>query len=195
MPKRNNRLKEYFGFIPINPTVNFYEHPCAGTLSNISKAVQTEEMVLLALDREEQFSSPVLRYTSKKLKTDEICDKAVAVNVLNFLYTKYFDKQNIRLKAEDVGEKNLYGLYYDYDSSFEHGLWGAIRESSLLKCNNPAHKYHCVPDVEDETRLKTVLPDCIMIMNKTISFLDEIYGIPEQLLNEVIDFEIKPIAG
>lgn len=84
--------------------------------------------------------------------------------------TKYFDKQNIRLKAEDVGEKNLYGLYYDYDSSFEHGLWGAIRESSLLKCNNPAHKYHCVPDVEDETRLKTVLPDCIMIMNKTISF-------------------------
>lgn len=87
MPKRNNRLKEYFGFIPINPTVNFYEHPCAGTLSNISKAVQTEEMVLLALDREEQFSSPVLRYTSKKLKTDEICDKAVAVNVLNFLYT------------------------------------------------------------------------------------------------------------
>ena len=109
--------------------------------------------------------------------------------------TKYFDKQNIRLKAEDVGEKNLYGLYYDYDSSFEHGLWGAIRESSLLKCNNPAHKYHCVPDVEDETRLKTVLPDCIMIMNKTISFLDEIYGIPEQLLNEVINFEIKPIAG
>lgn len=108
--------------------------------------------------------------------------------------TKYFDKQNIRLKAEDVGEKNLYGLYYDYDSSFEHGLWGAIRESSLLKCNNPAHKYHCVPDVEDKTRLKTVLADCVMIMNKTVLFLDEIYGVPEQLLKEVINFEIKPIA-
>lgn len=82
-----NRLKEYFGFMPINPTENFYEHPCAGTLSNIPKAVQTEEMVLLALESEEQYSSPVLRYTSKKLKTDEICDKSVAVNVLNFLYT------------------------------------------------------------------------------------------------------------
>lgn len=35
-----------------------------------------------------------------------------------------------------------------------------------------------------------------MIMNKTISFLDEVYGIPEQLLNEVINFEIKPtISG
>ena len=108
--------------------------------------------------------------------------------------TKYFDKQNIRLKAESVGEKELYGLYYDYDSSFEHGLWGAIRESSLLKCDNPAHKYHCVPDVEDETRLKTVLPDCVMVMNKTVSFLNELYGIPEQLLNEVINFEIKPIT-
>ncbi len=108
--------------------------------------------------------------------------------------TKYFDKQNIRLKAESVGEKDLFGLYYDYDSSFEHGLWGAIRESSLLKCNNPAHKYHCVPDVEDETRLKTVLPDCVMVMNKTVSFLNELYGIPEQLLNEVIHFEIKPVA-
>lgn len=107
--------------------------------------------------------------------------------------TKYFDKQGIRLKAENVGEKELYGLYYDYDSSFEHGLWGAIRESSLLKCNNPAHKYHCVPDIEDETRLKTVLPDCIMVMNKTVSFLNELYGIPEKLLNEVINFEIKSI--
>lgn len=108
--------------------------------------------------------------------------------------TKYFDKQNIRGKAEKVGEKNLYGLYYDYDSSFEHGLWGAIRESSLLKCGNPAHKYHCVPDIEDQIRMKTVLPDCIMVMNKTIIFLNELYGIPEQLLNEVINFEIKSIA-
>ena len=107
--------------------------------------------------------------------------------------TKYFDKQNIRLKAESVGEKDLYGLYYDYDSSFEHGLWGAIRESALLNCSNPAHQYHCVPDVEDKTRLKTVLPDCVMVMNKTVSFLNELYGIPEPLLNEVINFEIKPI--
>lgn len=108
--------------------------------------------------------------------------------------TKYFDKQNIRLKAESVDEKDLFGLYYDYDSSFEHGLWGAIRESALQKCNNPAHKYHCIPDIEDETRLKTVLPDCIMVMNKTLAFLNELYGIPEQLLNEVLNFEIESIV-
>ncbi|MBP3242025.1 MAG: hypothetical protein J6M92_16025 [Oribacterium sp.] len=105
--------------------------------------------------------------------------------------TKYFDKQNIRLKAESVGEKELFGLYYDYDSSFEHGLWGAIRESSLLKCSNPAHQYHCVPDIDDDTRLKTVLPECVMVMNKTLSFLNDLYGIPEKLLSEVINCEIE----
>jgi hypothetical protein len=104
--------------------------------------------------------------------------------------TRYFDQQNIRLKAESVSEKELYGLYYDYDSSFEHGLWGAIRESALVKCKNPAHQYHCVPDVEDQNRLKSVLPDCIMVMNKTVSFLNDIYGIPSPLFDEVTALEI-----
>lgn len=87
MPKHNNKLKERFGFIPINPTEDFYEHPCAGTLSNIPKAVQTEEMVLLALEDKEQYGAPALKYVARKLKTAEICDKAVSVNVFNFLYT------------------------------------------------------------------------------------------------------------
>jgi len=104
--------------------------------------------------------------------------------------TRYFDQQNIRLKAESVNEKELYGLYYDYDSSFEHGLWGAIRECALVKCNNPAHQYHCVPDIEDQNGLKSVLPDCIMVMNKTVSFLNDLYGIPSPLFEEVTAFEI-----
>lgn len=133
---------------------------------------------------ESHFDSLYIEALVNEFKEEEFID----------MDTKYFDKHNIRLKAEIVDEKTLYGLYYDYDSAFEHGLWGAIRESSLLKCNNPAHKYHCVPDIEDINRLKTVLPDCIMVMNKTLSFLDELYGIPGQLLNEVINFEIKPIT-
>lgn len=105
--------------------------------------------------------------------------------------TRYFDQTNIRIKAESVNEKSLYGLYYDYDSSYEHGLWGAIRESSLLKCDNPTHQYHCVPDINDDNVLKTVLPDCIFIMNKTIGFLKDVFGIPEKLFEEVTNFERK----
>ena len=58
----------------------------------------------------------------------------------------------------------------------------------MLKCDNPAHKYHCVPDVEDKIVLKSVLPDCIMVMNKTLGLLDDLYNIPENLLSEVIAF-------
>jgi hypothetical protein len=64
------------------------------------------------------------------------------------------------------------------------------RYSALVKCNNPAHQYHCVPDVESQNRLKSVLPDCIMVMNKTILFLNDVYGIPSPLFEEVTAFEI-----
>ncbi len=103
--------------------------------------------------------------------------------------TRYFDNKNIRDKAKIVDENQLYGLYYDYDSAFEHGLWGAIRESSLLNCNNPLHRYHCIPDINDEQNLKSVWPDCVMVMNKTINVLDEIYGIPDSLLKGILEFE------
>lgn len=103
--------------------------------------------------------------------------------------TSYFDKHNIREKSISVGEKDLYGLYYDYDSSFEHGLWGAIRESSLLKCDSPAHQFHCVPDYDDKQNLKDVWPDCVMVMNKIITLLNELYSIPEALFSEVMEFE------
>jgi hypothetical protein len=103
--------------------------------------------------------------------------------------TRYFDNKNIRDKAKIVDENQLYGLYYDYDSAFEHGLWGAIRESSLLNCSNPLHRYHCIPDINDEQNLKSVWPDCVMVMNKTINVFDEIYGIPDSLLKGILDFE------
>lgn len=103
--------------------------------------------------------------------------------------TRYFDNKNIRDKAKIVDENQLYGLYYDYDSAFEHGLWGAIRESSLLICNNPLHHYHCIPDINDEQNLKSVWPDCVMVMNKTINVFDEIYGIPDSLVKGILDFE------
>lgn len=51
------------------------------------KAVQTEEMVLLALETEKPYAFPVLSCAAAALKTEEICDKAVISNVLNFIYT------------------------------------------------------------------------------------------------------------
>lgn len=94
--------------------------------------------------------------------------------------TNYFNKHNIREKAIDVNEKELYGLYYDYDSAFEHGLWGAIRESSLIKCEAVGHQLHCIPDIDNQQHLKSVWNDAKLIMTKILLVLKDIYGLPEQ---------------
>lgn len=99
--------------------------------------------------------------------------------------TSYFDKKNIRDKAIAVGEKELFGLYYDYDSHFEHGLWGAIRESALIACSSPAHQFHCVPDALAAQALPSVWHDCKLVMGKILAFLDEQYSIPRKLLVKV----------
>lgn len=99
--------------------------------------------------------------------------------------TSYFGNDTIRNKAQKVDERELYGLYYDYDSAFEHGLWGAIRESSLLKCNSPAHQYHCVPDIENEQKLKDIWCDCKETMDKIMQVLKKEYGLPDYFKTEL----------
>ena len=93
--------------------------------------------------------------------------------------TNYFNKHNVREKAKDVGEKDLFGLYYDYDSAFEHGLWGAIRESAMLKCSSAGHQFHCIPDVENNQKLNSVWNDCRSVMNKTLQILKDTYTLPD----------------
>lgn len=142
--------------------------------------------VVLARSRETEndLSNSHIDYKYLELLVNEYMDEEYID-----MDTSYFDKQNIREKAISVGEKELYGLYYDYDSSYEHGLWGAIRESSLIKCESPAHQFHCVPDYENKQNLKSVWPDCVKVMNKIIFLLDELYNIPEHLLKEVVSID------
>lgn len=135
-------------------------------------------------DAEKELNNSHVDYKYIELLVNELMDEEYLD-----MDTSYFDKKNIREKAIAVGEKELFGLYYDYDSSFEHGLWGAIRESSLLKCNAPTHQYHCVPDIDNKQKLKSVWPDCIMSLNKIVSLLNEIYKLPASLYKEVIQFE------
>jgi hypothetical protein len=93
----------------------------------------------------------------------------------------YFDRHNIKTKAEMVDELNLYKHLYDYDSIYEHSLWGAIRESSLLKCNRASHQFHCVPDIENQQKLKSVWHDCQLLMKETLNILKKQYGYPSHL--------------
>ena len=95
--------------------------------------------------------------------------------------TSYFDKLKMREKAAKVGEKSDYDYQYSYASQFEHALWGAIRESSLLKCDEASHDYHCVPDIDGDIKLKNVWYDCVYLMKKILAILENEYGCPEHL--------------
>ena len=93
--------------------------------------------------------------------------------------TRYFGNGNIRQKFKQVEEDDLYN-YYDYDSQFEHGLWGAIRESSILKCTSAGHQFHGIPDVDDIQKLPDVSHDMVMVLTKHLSVIKEVFPIPSE---------------
>lgn len=64
------------------------------------------------------------------------------------------DKITIRDKAIEVDEKELYDIAYDYDSSFAHGLWGAIL--SLYWMNGKRLRWIC-------RRLMTSVPSLLLL--------------------------------
>lgn len=92
--------------------------------------------------------------------------------------TRYFGNGNIRNKFKEVEEDFLYKYLYEYDSQFEHGLWGAIRESSILKCTTSGHQFHGVPDIDNIQKMPDVGNDMISVMKKHIEIIDEAYPIP-----------------
>lgn len=87
--------------------------------------------------------------------------------------TRYFDNKKIKEKFEEVGEKYLYEVLYEYDNNFIHGFWGAVRESSMLHCDNATHKFHSVPDINFEQKLSSVNSDIYKIMDKFYNLIEE----------------------
>lgn len=91
---------------------------------------------------------------------------------------RFFDQQNIKKKFEEVNEKELYETYYEYGTNYAHGFWGAVRESSLLFCDNPLHKYHSVPDIYFKQKLTSVAFDIDRILKLYIQLLSKTYEFP-----------------
>ena len=96
----------------------------------------------------------------------------------------YFDKTKINNKFTLCGEQMLYEIYYEYGTNYTHGFWGAIRESSMLICDNPTHNYHTVPDYYAEQNLRSVSDDCDMLMKKLFELISEYIELPDLYYTE-----------
>lgn len=91
----------------------------------------------------------------------------------------YFDKTQINKKFIYCEEQMLYEIYYEYGTNFSHGFWGAIRESSMLICDNPTHNYHMIPDYNAEQKLRSVQDDCDMLMRKLFELISGYIELPD----------------
>lgn len=98
----------------------------------------------------------------------------------------YFDKQKIRDKFNDVGEKLLFDVAYDYDSSYAHGLWGAVRESAMVRCNNEAHQDHRLPDLGFKQKLPSVARDCRVTLLGCMELLKNEFGISSWFVDKYL---------
>ena len=125
------------------------------------------------LDKTSHFIPPVAEFLINEIRYEEFLD-------VDF---RYFDKKNIRDKSTEVGEKELYDLFYDYDSGFAHGLWGAVRESSMLQCDTANHKYHILPDIEGQQNLPDVKSDSQKVMLMIFTLLSELYELSDWFLD------------
>jgi hypothetical protein len=99
---------------------------------------------------------------------------------------KYFDRIGIREKCIEIDEKELYDILYDYDSSYVHGLWGAIRESSILACNNPNHLFHSIPDIFNAQKQADIIFDTEIIFLKLLSIFNSQYFFPKWFYDKYI---------
>lgn len=98
---------------------------------------------------------------------------------------KYFDSAKIREKAIGVGEKDIYDVTYDYDSSYAHGLWGAVRESSMLACDNIFHHFRPVSDASLAQKLPDITWDCYNYLRKLILLVNNRYPFPVWYTNYI----------
>lgn len=54
-------------------------------------------------------------------------------------------KKTTRDMALEVGLGEIYSLVYDPTSSDVHGTWISLKNSNLVHCGQPLHKYHRIP--------------------------------------------------
>jgi len=114
---------------------------------------------------ETHFTEPLIEILINEIMWEEYID----------IDLRYFDKKKVKEKFEEVGEKYLYEVLYEYDNNFVHGFWGAVRESSMLHCDNPTHKYHSIPDINFQQKMPSINNDIYKIANKLLNLIEENY--------------------
>lgn len=86
----------------------------------------------------------------------------------------HWASSNLRTLAIQSETKDVYDRYYAWTSNAAHAHWAAIRDSSLVTCHNPLHRFHRIPrGIPRE--LPSVEPDVVQLVNAMITDLDALF--------------------
>lgn len=133
--------------------------------------------LVVAKIREGKFSLPIHSQIDEKY-TESMVNEYMDESFIN-ISIGFFDKTNVKTKFSKCGEEELYEIYYEYATNYSHGMWGAIRESSMLLCDNPIHEYHVIPDYLGNQNIRSVLNDCEMILQKAFIVISTFIDLPD----------------
>lgn len=86
----------------------------------------------------------------------------------------HWEKANLRDLSIQSDTKNIYDQFYGWTSTFTHGHWGAIRDSTYDTCANPLHRLHRIPRQVIRT-LPDVIPDACNLVDGILEILGKCY--------------------
>ena len=88
---------------------------------------------------------------------------------------------DLRKISEETRLKELYDQYYPWTSTYAHGMWGAIRETSFQVCGNPLHRLHRYPERQP---LQGCLYDAATLVDGVLEHIDDEYpSFPYRLID------------
>ena len=88
----------------------------------------------------------------------------------------HWTKSNLRSLSEGAGIKDVYDRYYPWTSTYVHGHWGALRDSSFQICVNPLHRFHRIPRVTSHV-LPDVLEDASDLLDRILELVATVYPV------------------
>ena len=99
----------------------------------------------------------------ESIASEDIWEELLVIDIGNWT------NSDLRKMSEQVQLKDIYDQHYPWTSTYAHGMWGAIRESSYQTCGNPLHRLHRYPERQP---LQDCLYDAVVLVDEIIRHVD-----------------------
>lgn len=174
-----------------SPLEIFKANPCERTLRNINKRSQTIEMIVAALQEEIQrkqvYSSPILKWVSKKLLTPEVCKLACYQHHDNI---QYIPTGMITKEMKDIAKKTKAQMDFRRATIMREQEMRRASQPTLMILNKDAREeMEHSPFIADTSPVSLPIPETtkieMLVSSETHSMLHE--------LDDLVDASVVPI--